>query len=42
MAKTFGLRGLPSFKLVEPVKQTPEKVGEAGAKPPSAGGGGGP
>ena len=32
----FGLKGLPRFKIVEPVKSTPEKVGEAGTPPKPA------
>ncbi len=31
-AKTFGLDSMPPFKLVEPVKQQPEKAAEAGSK----------
>ncbi|HLX78152.1 MAG TPA: DUF935 family protein, partial [Acidimicrobiales bacterium] len=37
MVDFFGLAKLPKFKITEPVKATPEKVGEAGTPPPKPG-----
>lgn len=38
MVKVFDLQGLPEFKITEPVKASPEKVGEAGTPAKGAGG----